>query len=97
MREYRETVKHPGKFQDQHPMIPFIYNHDAFDEESGNTVAPDGWFARAGKWIIGADGYGFVSGYKCASLQAARADFDERACKYDEWNFDDEGDEGWTT
>jgi hypothetical protein len=84
----------PGKFEGQHPMVRFIYDNDLFDRDSGDVESPQGWFAQAGRWVVMADSYGFVSGWRFASVVEATADFDSMDDQFSAWLADDDDEEG---
>jgi len=60
------------------------------DEQSGNSEAPTGWFARVGRTIVSTDSQGFVYVEKFSTTEAAAEAFASLDAEYAEWD-DDEG------
>ena len=74
LSDYREQTQHPGKYEGEHPMVPFLDMNDVWDEVGGD-VKTFMWFGRAGKWIVTENDQGFMSGRKFPTVSAAKTAF----------------------
>lgn len=89
LAEYKAMVTRPGRYEGEHPMVAYIdYGRGWYDEIGGDVDSPFGWYGRAGKWIITADGNGFVYGRKQRSEDAAKRIIDNLEEQYGKW-YDD--------
>ncbi|MGZ4518831.1 MAG: hypothetical protein ACXVGB_00235 [Mycobacteriaceae bacterium] len=79
------TTDHPGKFERVPAIVRYIHEHDAFDQESGDVQAPTGWFARAGRWVIGEDERGAVDAVRFATRAEAQDLFESLDLMFGEW------------
>ena len=85
LAQYKEMVSHPGRLENEHPMIAFIDEHNAYDETSGNVESPTCWFARAGRWIVLETISGFLCGRRYPTRSNAKEVFDEYETQYAHW------------
>jgi len=75
----------PGKFESVPPIVRFIWERDAFDQTSGDVESPFGWFAHAGRWLIGEDDRGAVAAQRYPDRASARSAFDGMDMAYGLW------------
>ena len=70
----REAVRRPGRFENAHPMTPFLWDRVVLegceDEEWSDGMGE--YVARVGRWLVSRSSVGFIDAYKYPTVEEAR-------------------------
>lgn len=77
MRDTWVAETGPGRFEGQHPMVPFLCLSDIEPDEWGGDVSIGGCFDLYGRWVLRQDELGFVTGVKFATKAEALDAFEQ--------------------
>lgn len=75
----------PGKYESVPPVVRWIDEHDVYDQTGGDVESPQGWYGRAGRWVVRHDERGAVTADRYPTRADASAAFNQADDAFAAW------------